>query len=170
MLKKEDLIKLLESLSLSFEEHLHEPLFSVDESSEKRGMIEGAHTKNLFLKNKKNQFFLLSCCEDSSVDLKKFAKSLTIGNLSFAKKEYMEKYLGVLPGSVSPYALINDKSNCVSFYIEDKLYNSKKINFHPLINTSTLTTFTKSFVQFMIENNKKIHIYNLKDYNLVKSI
>ena len=98
-----------------------------------------AHTKNLFLKNKKNNFFLFSCDENAKVDLKLFSKSIDAKNLSFANAEYLEQFLGIKPGSVSPFALLNDKDNVVEFYLDEKLFNSEIINFHPLINTTTIS-------------------------------
>ena len=170
MLKKPDLIKLLKDSNKQFVAYEHEALFSVQDSENKRGKIEGAHTKNLFLKNKNNYFCLLSCEESSIINLKQFSKTINAHNLSFAKEEYLLKYLGIKPGSVSPYALLNDKDNKVSFYLEDKLYDSKKINFHPLINTATITIFTSDFIKFMIENKKKINIFSIQDYKLIKTL
>ena len=69
---------------------------------------------------------------------------------------------------MSPYALLNDIDNKVDFYLEDKVYNGKKINFHPLINTSTITVQTKDFLDFMIENKKKINIFSLDSYKIIK--
>ena len=69
---------------------------------------------------------------------------------------------------MSPYALLNDIDNKVEFYLEDKIYNSNNINFHPLINTSTITVQTKDFLNFMIENEKKINIFSLKNYKIIK--
>ena len=82
----------------------------------------------------------------------------------------MLKYLEIKPGSVSPYALLNDKDNKVHFYLEDKLYKSNKINFHPLINTMTITLVTSDFINFMIENKKKINIFSLNDYRLIQTL
>jgi Ala-tRNA(Pro) deacylase len=124
------------------------------------GKIDGAHSKNLFLKNKKNEFFLLSCEETDEIDIKKISKSLKLGNISFAKQAYLEKYLKIKPGSVSPFALLNDDGSFVNFYLEKTLYDSKLLNFHPLINTFTITIETNKFIEFMIENNKKIHIFS----------
>ena len=73
----------------------------------------------------------------------------------------------IRPGSVSPYALLNDKHNVVEFYIDEKLYRSEKINYHPLINTTTITTKTSEFINFLLENNKKIHIFSLESYSVV---
>ena len=170
MLVKNELLKLLNDKSINYKKYDHEPLYSVEDSKNKRGEIRGSHTKNLFLKNKKNQFFLFSCDEKSLVDLKKFSKTIGFGNLSFAKEEYLSSLLGVQPGSVSPYALLNDMNNEVLFYLDDKLYKNEYLNFHPLINTSTITTKTDDFIKFMIENNKKIHIFSLNEYRVLNKI
>ena len=134
-----------------------------------RGEIDGAHSKNLFLKNKKNKFFLLSCEEAGAIDLKKISKSLNLGNVSFAKEEHLNQYLKIKPGSVSPFALLNDDGGQVVFYLEQTLYESKFVNFHPLINTLTITIETNNFIEFMIENNKKIHIFSSAEGKVLKS-
>ena len=168
MLEMPDLIELLKDSGKQFVTHEHEALFKVEDSKNKRSNIEGANTKNLFLKNKKNLFCLFSCKENSVINLKKFSKTINAGNFSFAREEYLLKYLGIKPGSVSPYSLLNDKDNKVSFYLEDKLYDSKKINFHPLVNTATVTIATSDFVGFMVENKKKINIFSLENYKIIK--
>jgi len=170
MIKKSDLIEMLLKKEILLTQHEHAALFSVEDSKEKRGIIDGAHTKNLFLKNKKNFFCLFSCEEKSCVDLKKFSKAISAGNLSFAKEKYLDKYLGVKPGSVSPFALLNDKNKEVDFFLEDTLYKNKKLNFHPLINSSTITIETSDFINFMIENKKKINIFSLMNYNIVETL
>ena len=168
MIKKTDLLKMLDHKRIKFKKYEHEALYAVENSCIKRGKIQGDHTKNLFLKSKKNFFYLFSCEENSIVELRRFSKSVGAGNLSFAREEYLIKYLGVKPGSVSPYALLNDIDNQVDFYLENKVYNSKNINFHPLINTSTITVQTKDFLNFMIENEKKINIFSLDNYKIIK--
>ena len=170
MIKKFDLLKILEDKKIKYFKYEHEPLYTVNDSKVKRGKIEGGHTKNLFLKNKKNFFCLFSCEEKSCVDLKKFSKAISAGNLSFAKEKYLDKYLGVKPGSVSPFALLNDKNKEVDFFLEDTLYKNKKLNFHPLINSSTITIETSDFINFMIENKKKINIFSLMNYNIVETL
>tara|TARA_Y100001970_G_C13643052_1_gene559834 strand:- start:13 stop:525 length:513 start_codon:yes stop_codon:yes gene_type:complete len=167
MLTKTDLFDLLGVKNLDFQIHNHDPLFTVEDSANLRGIIDGAHTKNLFLKNKKNNFFLFSCDENAIVDLKKFSKSINAKNLSFANEDYLDEFLKIKPGSVSPYALINDKNNIVDFYLDEKLYRSEKINYHPLINTTTITIKTSDFINFLLENNKKIHIFSLESYSVV---
>ena len=165
---KTDLFELLSVKNIDFQIHDHEPLFTVEDSENLRGEIKGAHTKNLFLKNKKNNFFLFSCDENAKVDLKLFSKSIDAKNLSFANAEYLEEFLGIKPGSVSPFALLNDEKNVVKFYLDEELYNSKIINYHPLINTTTITVTTAEFINFLLEKNKKINIFSLDSYSIVK--
>jgi Ala-tRNA(Pro) deacylase len=164
-----ELIELLKKAKYEIKVHQHDTLFTVEDSKKKRGEIDGAHSKNLFLKNKKNEFFLLSCEEADKIDLKKISKSLKLGNISFAKKEYLEQYLKIKPGSVSPFALLNDNGGGVNFYLEQTLYESKLVNFHPLLNTFTITIETKNFIEFMIENNKKIHIFSSTEGKVLKT-
>ena len=169
MYNSTELINLLRKENYSIDVHKHDPLFTVQDSKKLRGEIEGAHSKNLFLKNKKNEFFLLTFEEADNVDLKRISKSLELGNTSFAKEEYLDQYLKIKPGSVSTFALLNDEGGEVSFYLEQTLYESKFVNFHPLINTFTITIKTKSFIKFMIENNRKIHIFSTTEGKVLKS-
>ena len=164
-----ELIELLKKENYGIKVHQHDALFTVQDSKELRGKINGAHSKNLFLKNKKNKFFLLTCEETDKIDLKKISKSLNLGNTSFAKEKYLDQYLKIKPGSVSPFALLNDEGGQVDFYLEQTLYESKFVNFHPLINTLTITIETKKFVEFMIENDKKIHIFSSAEGKVLKT-
>jgi Ala-tRNA(Pro) deacylase len=164
-----ELIDLLKKEKYEIKVHQHDPLFTVEDSKKLRGKIDGAHSKNLFLKNKKNEFFLLSCQEEEKIDLKKISKTLGLGNVSFAKQDYLEQYLKIKPGSVSPFALLNDESGFVNFYLEQSLYESKFLNFHPLINTYTITIETNKFIEFMIENSKKIHIFSSAEGKIFKT-
>ena len=164
-----ELIERLKKENYNITVHQHDALFTVQDSKKLRGKIDGAHSKNLFLKNKKNKFFLLTCEEADKVDLKRISKSLELGNTSFAKEEYLNQYLKIKPGSVSPFALLNDKGGKINFYLEQTLYESELVNFHPLINTSTITIETESFIKFMIENDRKIHIFSSAEGKVLKS-
>ena len=164
-----ELIELLKKENYNIVVHQHDALFTVQDSIKLRGEIEGAHSKNLFLKNKKNKFFLLTCEEADKIELKRISKSLELGNTSFAKEEYLDQHLKIKPGSVSPFALLNDESGQIDFYLEQTLYESKFVNFHPLINTLTITIETKRFIEFMIENDKKIHIFSSKEGKILRT-
>ena len=168
MYSKSDIIDKLNNDKIKYQLTEHEALFTVKDSNEKRGLIEGAHTKNLFLKNKKNNFFLFSCLENTKIDLKKLGKSNDFGNISFAQVRYLQEYLGLLPGAVTPFGLLNDSKNKVVFFLDEQLTKFEKINFHPLVNTSTITINLKNFISFLIENNKKVNIFNFDSYSIVK--
>jgi Ala-tRNA(Pro) deacylase len=168
MYNPSELIERLKKENCNIKVHRHDALYTVQDSKKLRGQIEGAHSKNLFLKNKKNKFFLLTCEETDKIDLKRISKSLGLGNISFAKEEHLDQYLKIKPGSVSPFALLNEGNGKVDFYLEQSLYESKFINFHPLINTFTVTIETKGFLDFMIENNKKIHIFSSAEGKVIK--
>ena len=165
MLKENDLIKAIQESGYKYKVHKHAALYTVQDSVNLRGKIEGSHSKNLFLKNKKNQFYLFSCLENTRVDLKKISKTLNAGNISFANEKYLFDYLGVSPGSVTPFGLLNDKKNCVFFYLDKDFLNEKIVNFHPLTNTSTLSLEISDFIEFLIKNNKKVNIFDFNKYS-----
>ena len=167
MINKINLIEKLNKSKIIYKEYTHEALFSVEDSHNKRGKIDGAHSKNLFLKNKKGKYFLLSCLEKTKINLKKFSKSLKLGNISFAKESDLKNLLGVFPGSVTPFGLINDTENKIKFYLDNDFLSYKTANFHPLINTSTLNLDVTDMIKFLVENNKKVNIFNFSNYSLI---
>ena len=169
MLSSKEFINLFSEKGYDYELHHHQALFTVEDSNNFRGKIKGSHSKNLFLKNKKNKFFLISCEEFTEINLKSVSKFLCLGNVSFAREEYLINLLGVKPGSVTPFALLNNTENDIDFYLDEKLYNSKFVNFHPLTNTATITMKCSTFIEFMIENNKKIHIFSPVEEVIVKT-
>jgi len=169
MLSEKKLLTLIEEKGLDFKLYTHEPLSTVEESIKYRGKIDGAHSKNLFLKNKKNQFFLFSCIENTNINIKKITKSLALGNISFANEDYLSLYLGVKPGAVTPFGLLNDIGNKVTFYFDSNFLKNQIVNFHPLTNTSTISMKTKDFVDFLIEKKKKVNIYDFNNYSLIES-
>ena len=166
MLKENDLLSKLNKSKFVYKLYKHQSLFTVEDSVKKRGTISGAHSKNLFLKNKRNRYFLFSCLEDTKIDLKQLAKSLNLGNISFAKENSLQEYLGVASGSVTPYGLLNDLNNIVEFYLDSGFLSFKTINFHPLDNTSTLNLSVENFINFLVENKKKVNIFDFNNYSL----
>ena len=167
-MNKNKLLQLFEKKNIRYKLYNHSALFTVKDSIKMRGSIEGAHTKNLFLKNKKKEYFLFSCEEKQSVDIKKLSKSLVLGNLSFAKEAALKEYLNITPGSVTPFGLLNDIENKVNFFLDNNLTQDDQINFHPLENTATITMQVKDFINFLLENNKKVNIFDFKSYTLIK--
>ena len=166
MINKTKLLQLLDRYKIEYKIFNHPPLHSVKDSIKMRGIIKGAHTKNLFLKNKKNNFFLFSCQESTIVDLKQLKKALNLGNISFAREPYLKNILGVQPGSVTPFGLINDQNNEIKFFLDKKILYHNKVNFHPLVNTATISLNIKDFLLFMKKNNKLVNIFNFDNYTI----
>ena len=165
---KEKLLGLLKLYKISFILHEHSALHTVRESEIKRGDIAGLHTKNLFFKNKKNEYFLFSSFENQKIDLKKISKILKLGNISFAKEERLNEIMSVKAGSVTPFGLLNDKNKCVKFFLDSKIYKSNTVNFHPLVNTSTITVKVNDLINFFTKNNIKVNIFDFKNNTLIK--
>lgn len=129
----------LAALGIAFEVQEHEPVFTVAESSEHTRHISGAHTKNLFLKDKNGTFWLVTVPDEARVDLKALPDAIGCGRVSFGKAEDMERLLEISPGSVTALAAINDSSGSVRFVIDAGLAKAETINCHPLRNSATLS-------------------------------
>lgn len=136
----DDLFALLEELGIVSTTTEHPALFTVAQSRELRGELPGLHSKNLFLKDKKGRLFLVTAKEDAEIDLKRLHERIgASGRLSFGSAELLLEVLGVTPGSVTPFALINDQPARVAFVIDRRLAEAAAANFHPLVNTATTT-------------------------------
>jgi Ala-tRNA(Pro) deacylase len=132
-----DLFTLFDALGIVHETHEHPAVFTVAESEDIKASMPGGHTKNLFLKDKKGALFLVSAHQDTAVPLKTLHKHLDCGRLSFGSGELMEEILGVTPGSVTAFAVINDRDARVRFVLDAALLAFSPVNFHPLENTAT---------------------------------
>lgn len=144
-------LALIRSLQIAATTVEHPPLYTVEESQALRGEIAGAHTKNLFLKDKGSNLYLVTAEESSPLDLKVLDKVIGAkGRLSFGSAEQLQAVLGILPGSVSPLALVNDREAKVRFILEEKLAAAEIINVHPLVNTMT-TSLTIADLRRYIE-------------------
>ncbi len=127
----------------------HLPLFTVEESQALRGEIPGAHTKNLFLKCKKGELWLITALEDTAVDLKTLHKKLGSGRLSFGNADLLKETLGLVPGAVSTFGVINDTKNRVTVVLDEALMRHERINLHPLANTATTGISRDALITFL---------------------
>lgn len=142
--------ELLAKLGINHVTIEHPPLHTVEESRALRGEIAGGHVKNLFVKDKGGSFYLITAEEDSPLDLKTIDKAIGAkGRVSFASAEQLMTHLGILPGSVSPLALVNETAGAVRFIIERKLLDHAVLNVHPLINTRTSSIATEGLLAFV---------------------
>jgi Ala-tRNA(Pro) deacylase len=129
----------LAALGIGYEVHEHPPVFTVEESSQHTHHIKGAHTKNLFLKDKRGAFWLVTVPDQARVDLKALPAAIGCDRVSFGKAEDMERLLGISPGSVTALAVINDVDGIVRFVLDAGLMHADIVNCHPLRNSATLS-------------------------------
>jgi Ala-tRNA(Pro) deacylase len=146
----DDLFRFLDTLGISHKTKTHPPVFTVAESVSLRDEIPGGHTKNLFVKDKKDQFFLLTVEENASVDLKTVHTIIgAASKVSFGKPEKLMEYLGVAPGSVTAFGAINDTGHKVTFVLDKDLLEHDVINCHPLTNEATTSIGRDDLTRFM---------------------
>ncbi len=134
---KEDLFELLNNMDIKTKTIVHPPSFTVEDAKAHRGELSGAHSKNLFLIDKKGQLWLVVCLEDRKINMKNLKTSIGSAHLSFGKPDLLMEILGVAPGSVSPFTLINDSSLRVRLVLDQEIMAFDYLNFHPLENTAT---------------------------------
>lgn len=146
---REMLFKHLKSLGILTTTVNHPPVFTVEEARALRGTIPGLHIKNLFLKDKKDALWLVVCEEDTAVDLKALPARMGSARLSFGRPELLRKVLGIEPGSVSPFALINDRECRVNVILDAHVVESELVNCHPLENTATTTISSADLLTFI---------------------
>ena len=140
----------LAELGIGFAKHEHPPLFTVEDSKRLRGELPGGHCKNLFLRDKKRNLFLLVTLEDRPVDLKSLRSPLgAAGNLSFGAPDLLMEVLGVIPGAVTPFALINDREHRVTVFLDKKMLGYDPLNYHPLSNAMTIAVKPGDLLGFL---------------------
>ena len=155
----QQLFAFLDQLGIAHATVQHAPLFTVEQSRALRGQIAGGHTKNLFLRDKKNNVFLVTAEEDAVIDLKGLHRLLgASGRFSFGSADLMMELLGVLPGSVTPFGVINDHDGRVTIVLDAELMTHETINAHPLTNTMTTGLRRDDLVKFLEATGHKPRI------------
>jgi len=145
-----ELFAFLAELGISVSTIRHPPLFTVADSQALRGEIAGGHTKNLFLKDKKDNFFLVTVGEEAVVDLKQIHHLIgASGKVSFGKPEMLMELLGVVPGAVTVFGVINDTAQRVKLILDEELMTHSLINAHPLTNEATTSIGAADLLKFV---------------------
>jgi len=146
----DELFATLDRLGIAHPTVSHPPLFTVEQSQSLRGAIAGAHTKNLFLKDKKGALFLVTALEDALIELKSLHRLLgATGRFSFGSAELLRETLGVEPGAVTPFGAINDTANRVTIVLDQALMAHVTINAHPLVNSMTTSITREDLIKFL---------------------
>jgi Ala-tRNA(Pro) deacylase len=144
-----ELFAFLDRAGIAHSTLTHAPVFRVGDGQEIKDALPGGHTKNLFLKDDKGQLWLISALGETRIDLKALRKVIGSGRLSFGSAALMEEALGVTPGSVTAFALINDKERRVRFVADAALMAADPVNFHPLSNAATTAVSQEGFRRFL---------------------
>lgn len=145
-----DLFQFLDGLAIAHDTKAHAPVFTVAESVSLRDEIPGGHTKNLFVKDKKDNYFLLTVEENAAVDLKTVHTVIgAASRVSFGKPEKLMEYLGVIPGAVTAFGVINDVDGRVKIIVDAGLMAFDTINCHPLRNDATTSIATRDLLRFI---------------------
>ncbi len=146
----DELFAYLDTLSIPHQTVQHPAVFTVEEARTLRGKVAGGHTKNLFLRDKKGALFLVVTSENAAIELKSLHRLLgASGRFSFGSADAMREILGVEPGSVTPFAAINDKDGRVTVVLDAAMMHEPKLNFHPLVNTGTTTISREGLLKFL---------------------
>lgn len=147
-----ELLGRLDALGIAHTTHRHAPVFTVEEAQRLKGDLPGAHTKNLFVRDKKGTMWLLVARFDQEVDLKVVGPQLGArGRLSFGSAERLMRYLGVRPGSVTPFAVVNDHGGNVAVALDAGLRSQEIWNAHPLDNAMTTAVARDDLLRFLDE-------------------
>ncbi len=149
MKTRDDLFALFDDLGIAHHTLEHPAVFRVGEGEAIKAALPGGHTKNLFLKDAKDQLWLVSALQDARIDLKALPRAIGSARLSFGAAELMQAALGVTPGSVTAFGLINDADHRVRFVLDAGLAASDPVNFHPLTNTATTAISQADFRRFL---------------------
>ncbi|MFW5659880.1 MAG: prolyl-tRNA synthetase associated domain-containing protein [Oceanicaulis sp.] len=146
---REALFSYFDALEIAHATVDHAPVFTVAESDQIKANMPGGHTKNLFLKDKKGALILISALQSTQIDLKGLHKRLECGRLSFGKADLLQEALGVTPGSVTAFAIVNDPEKRVRFILDAALMAHQTVNFHPLKNDATTAVSSADLLKFV---------------------
>lgn len=145
----DELFACLDRLGIAHATMTHPPIFTVEEGRDWHDKIPGLHCKNLFLKDRKGKIWLASMPSDKRADLNKLEKRVQAARLSFGRPDLLLEVLGLTPGSVTPFGLINDIARRVTVVIDEDLPKSEWVNFHPLHNAASTTLRSADLLVFI---------------------
>lgn len=157
------LLTRLDRLGIAHRDYAHAPVFTVEEAQALRGVVPGGHTKNLFLKDKKGGLWLVVAREDLAIDLNALSKLLGCPRFSFGAPDLLVTTLGVPPGSVTPFALMNDGEAHVRVVLDAGMMNHDPLNFHPLRNDRTIAVSPADLVKFVRDTGHEPQIVTLPE-------
>lgn len=147
----DDLLARFDALGITYDLHRHPPFYTVEDSKALRGEHPGGHCKNLFLRDRKGKMWLVVALEDRPIDLKQLGTAFGGARLSFGSADRLMQYLGVIPGAVSPFALINDLDRVVNVVLDKDMLALDPLNYHPLSNEMTVAVSPGGLQAFLAD-------------------
>lgn len=147
--RPEDLFAYLDQLGVAHRTTRHRPVFTVEDGADLKAEMPGGHSKNLFLKDKKGALFLLCALGETRIDLNAVSRLVGAARFSFGAAALLYETLGVTPGSVTIFALINDPDQRVKLLLDEALFAQDPVNFHPLRNDATTAISPADLLRFL---------------------
>jgi Ala-tRNA(Pro) deacylase len=158
---QEELLSVLDKIGIDYINHEHPAVFTVEEADLHHDGIDGVHSKNLFFKDRKKNLILIVTLSDKPIKIKEVEKKIDTKGLTFGKPELLAEVLGVIPGAVTPLAVINAKNHDLRVILDEEMMEHNLLNFHPIVNTATTTITSKNLLKFMAHCNQGVEIIRL---------
>ena len=156
-----ELLSVLDQIGINYTNHEHPAVFTVEEADLHHEGIDGVHSKNLFFKDRKKNLILIVTLSDKPIKIKEVEKKIDTKGLTFGKPELLAEVLGVIPGAVTPLAVINAKNHDLRVILDEEMMEHELLNFHPIVNTATTTLASKDLLKFMEHCNQGVEIIRL---------
>lgn len=158
---QEELLNVLDKIGITYKNHEHPAVFTVEQADLYHEGIDGVHSKNLFFKDRKKNLILIVTLSDKPIKIKEVETKINTKGLTFGKPELLAEVLGVIPGAVTPLAVINAKNYDLRVILDEEMMEHELLNFHPIVNTATTTIAARDLLKFMEHCNQKVEIIRL---------
>ena len=165
LIAEQGIYQKLDQMGIAYQIFEHQPLFTVEEALSVMDTVPGMHVKNLFLRDKKKNFFLLTAYHDTDIDLKNLRKIIgASGNLSFASADMLWEQLKIRPGSVNPLVLMHLAQDCqIRFFLDVVLTKADSVNLHPMRNDKSITLASDDLLKFLHSTHQQINIIDFSE-------
>ena len=160
-----DLIQYLDKLGIEYKIFDHDPIFTVAEGEHLKANIPGVHCRNLYMRDKKKNNYLLVLANETEVDLKKLSDLFESGRLSFGSSDRLWEHLGIRPGSVNPFTIMNDTNDKVRLFLDADMMDAEIVNYHPMDNAQTISLKPSDLIKFI---ESLYHNYTIIDLSPAK--
>ncbi len=158
---QKELLDVLTQIDIDYTNHEHPAVYTVEEADLQHEGIDGAHSKNLFFKDRKKNLILVVTLSDKPIKIKEVAKKINAKGMSFGKPDLLLQVLGVIPGAVTPFAIVNDENHDVKVILDEEMMENELLNFHPLENTATTTIASKDLIKFLEHFQQEFEVVRL---------